>query len=487
MKKQKKKFHLPSISAKVRYGSMSTVLVLLLIAALVLVNLAMTKLETKHAWRGDFSFNAVTTQGETTKRVLSELTHPVKIYALFEHGKEDAPLLELLNRYAAASELVTWEQTPPSLNPTLLTRFSSSTEDVSVQDLIVYCEETDRYRILTMQDFITLSVDTDSGNYTISGLAYEQKITSAIAYVTRETVPTLHFATGHGELEEDTLTAFTGLLEENHYDTAFESIQEMTLEAGDVLCLLSPVMDLTETEMETVRAFIQGGGSVLFTTDFSDPVEKLPNLLSLLRSYGFQPKSGVVAASEAESTTYYNNRLFLRPEMQATDVTLNMMLDGRTTLLMIYSRAFESNPETDNALLVDAVLTSSANSYLISTSSSLSTLEKQPDAESGPFALALQAKRFTDTGDVSRAFVLGSSAILTEEQLYTMTDSEEFLMRMVEYLSDTESVDTSIIVKTALRPSLSMDASFLGSMVLVLLPAAVLLAAALVLLPRRRL
>lgn len=57
--------------------------------------------------------------------------------------------------------------------------------------------------MLTATDFVTLSVDTDSGSYNVSGLAYEQQITSAIAYVTRDTVPTLHIATGHGELGED--------------------------------------------------------------------------------------------------------------------------------------------------------------------------------------------------------------------------------------------------------------------------------------------
>ncbi len=487
MKNRKRSARWAEIAPRLRYGGMSTLLVALVIAALLLVNLAMTRLEKKNGWRGDFSFNTVTTQSETTKQILADLTRPVKIYALFERGQEDAPLLELLDRYAAESDLVTWEQTPPSLNPTLLTRFSTSTDNVSVQDLIVYCEETDRYRVLSMQDFITLSVDTDSGSYSVSGLAYEQKITSAIAYVTRDRVPTMHVSTGHGELEEDTLSAFVTLLTENHYDVAFETLSQMDLQQGDTLCILSPILDFTEEDMTIIKAFIQSGGSVLFTCDFSDPVDDMPNYQALLRSYGFLPKEGVIAAAEEESDTYYNNRLFLRPEIQATDVTLDMMLDGRTSLLMIYSRGFEANPEADNSLLVDAVLTTSENSYLISTSSTLSSLEKQPGAETGPFALALEARRFSDTGDVSRAFVLGSSALLTEEQLYTMTDSEEFLMRMVEFLADVEAVDSSIMVKTALRPSLSMDAGAVGSLVLVLLPMLVLLAAVLILLPRRHL
>ncbi len=477
-----------TLSARFRYGTISTVLVALVITALILVNLAMTKLEEKYDLRADFSFNAVTTQSETTKEVLANLTRPVKIYALFERGEEDAPLLELLNRYAAASDMVTWEQTPPSLNPLLLTRFSSSTTTVSASNLIVYCEETERYRVLTSTDFVTLSVDTDTGSYNVSGLAYEQKITSAISYVTRDTVPTLHIATGHGELGEDSVSAFVTLMAENHYDVAFESLGEMTFAENDILCILSPVKEYSDDDMEIVRKYIQGGGAILFTCDYTDPIEDMPNVTALLRSYGFLPENGLVLASSEEEDTYYNsNRLAILPEMNATDITLDMMLNGRTTILMVASRGFDPAPETDNNLLVDALLLTSEKSYCIDTSSTRLSLTQSDTDPTGPFALALQSKRFTDTGDVSRAVVIGSSALLTEEQLFTMTDGEEFLIRVVEYLSGSDSIDSSIMVKTALRPGLSANALTLGSVVLVVLPLLVVLFAVLILLPRRNL
>lgn len=43
----------------------------------------------------------------------------------------------------------------------------------------------------------------------------------------------------------------------------------------------------------------------------------MPNVLSLLRSYGFLPESGLVMASPDETDTFYNNnRLALLPEMR---------------------------------------------------------------------------------------------------------------------------------------------------------------------------
>ena len=138
-------------------------------------------------------------------------------------------------------------------------------------------------------------------------------------------------------------------------------------------------------------------------------------------------------------------------------------------------------------LLVDAVLTTSAKSYLVDTTASRLSITQSDSDKTGPFALALQSKRFTDTGDVSRAFIIGSSALLTEEQLFTMTDGEEFLVRAVSFLTGDDSIDPSIMVKTALRPGLSVNALSLGSVVLVGLPILVLLAAIIILLPRRNL
>ena len=145
----------------------------------------------------------------------------------------------------------------------------------------------------------------------------------------------------------------------------------MTFASGDVLCILSPVKDYTDAEMDIIRAYVQGGGAVLFSCDYTDPIENMPNVLSLLRSYGFLPESGLVMASPDETDTFYNNnRLALLPEMQATDVTLEMMLNGRTAMLMVASRGFDPSPESDNSLLVDAVLTTSAKSYLVDTTAS---------------------------------------------------------------------------------------------------------------------
>ena len=69
------------------------------------LNALCSTLEQQNGWRVDYSFNGVTTQSETTRRILDALTEDVHIYALFSSGQEDLQLIEVLNRYAAAETI----------------------------------------------------------------------------------------------------------------------------------------------------------------------------------------------------------------------------------------------------------------------------------------------------------------------------------------------------------------------------------------------
>ena len=73
--------------------------------ALIALNIGGQALEKRNGWRVDLSFNGITTQSRETEIILDALDKPVHIWALFRKGNEDAPLLELLDRYAAASPL----------------------------------------------------------------------------------------------------------------------------------------------------------------------------------------------------------------------------------------------------------------------------------------------------------------------------------------------------------------------------------------------
>lgn len=471
-----------------RYGGLSTLLLCLCLALLIALNGLFTALEKKHGWRVDFSFNALTTHSEDTVAILDQLTEPVHIYALFERGDEDLPLMELLNRYAAASPMVTWEHAPASLNPTLLTRFASTADDaaISSDSLVVYCASTDRFRVLSPADFVSLAVNADTGAYTYNWI-YESSITSAIVYVTQETIPVVYAIQGHDELNADTSAVFADLLLTNHFDLRYSTIADADLGAAELLIFLAPVRDLTDSEMALVSEYVLSGGNLLFACDYSDPITSMPNYQALLRSYGFLPLEGVVLAAREEKDTYFEgNRTMILPKMESTEVTYSMMIGGMDTLMLPYARAFEIPAESDANLTVTPMLTSSENAYLRPLSSTSVSLQKQEGDRSGPFALALEARRYADGAEnISKAVVIGNTTLLTSDYIHSMTHAQEFIISVMNYLADSAAGHVNIMARTAIRPQLSAESISVGSLMLVAIPLIVLAAAFIILYPRR--
>ena len=475
---------------RLKYGGVSVLLLCLFLCVLVAVNIAATVLERKNGWRVDYSFNEAMSTTETTEKILNELPYSVHIYALFDKSEEDAPLTELLNRYSAVSDLVTWEMVDPSLNPALLTRFQSETEPITTNSLIVWCETTGRWKILDYEDFLSLSLNYDEGIYEIGGLTYESSITGAVSFVTQDSIPRVIMVQGHGELDMTTAAALGDLLTANHYDVVWMELSDpdLTLDPeNDLLIFLSPLRDIPETEFNVISDFAGHGGSLLFTCDYSDPIGKMPNYAALLRSYGFVPKAGIVVASKDEPGTFYNNnRIDLIPEMCSTDITLDLLASNADTLLLTGSGAFETPDDSDRNLIVTEVLKSGEKAYLKIMDANTTSMDQTETDETGPFALALQARRITTEGYVSRAFVTGCSTLLTDSQIQSMTDSQSFTIRVAEFLSGQKQVNLDIMPRLAIRPQLSAESTQPGSLVLVALPVAILVLALLILIPRKR-
>lgn len=478
-----------------RYGGLSTLLLCAALAILVALNVLFSLLEDRNGWRVDLSFNSMTTYSDATAEVLNALDTPVEIYALFERGQEDLQLFALLDRYCTASDHLTWEQTPLSLNPSMATRFqgTSSGNDVTTDSLIVYCPETDRFRVLLPSSFVGISVNVSTGEYEIDSVTYEKELTAAISYVTQEKIPVVWMVQGHGEVSIDGAELLTELLMDSHYDVRFSTLADAALSSEDLVVFLSPQSDLTQVELEKLVDFANAGGSLLFACTPYDPLSGstslpagMPNYRELMRLYGFIPLDGMVWAS-AGSTGAYDGvyRYNLYGTLDATEITLDLMLAGLTKLPIAQARAFQTPDDTLSSPMVTAFLYSSEDTYLASIYAT--TITQPNDAPTGPFALALESYRFSDTGEVSRAVALGSTAILTSEEGHSNAYVREVIVRIADYLVDNDAADLSIAPKVAFRPKLSADALTMGSAMLVALPLAILAAALIILYPRRHL
>ena len=193
-----------------------------------------------------------------------------------------------------------------------------------------------------------------------------------------------------------------------------------------------------------------------------------------------------MTADAGDENTYYESNVYwLLPEMLSTDITFDLITYGMNDILMPFAAAFVTPEDTDRYMMTSVVLQSGETAYLTKeTGTAAGSIWAESD-ETGPFALALQSERITTEGYLSRAFIIGCSGTLTDEKNLSMTSAQQLIIRVMEYLLGLGASNLDIMPKVALRPSLGAGSVRLGSVLLVALPAAVLLAALLVLVRRR--
>lgn len=487
------KIKLPSLALRRR--ALHTLLCALAVALCLMLILVMDTVENNNGLRVDLSFNSITTYSDVTEEVLGSLSYPVHVYALFSSGSEDLQLIELLNRYQAACDKFTWSQENLTRNPLLAQIVSSDLGDADVSSdcMVIRCEATGRTRILSGTDYVQYSYNTETGAYDAAGWTYEKSLSEALLYVTSDELPLLQLLTGHDELDADEAAVMEEKLTSANYQ-----LTRINLALGDIpdpsapLFILSPRMDLTADELQTLYNFAQLGGNFFITIDFDDP-DELPNFFSLYREYGFEPLPGILVADANDAASYYYNNSQLLPEMLPGDITDYLYANDYTHIVMVGARALKMPGETDNSLLLSACLQSGETAYIRNFDETLSneqiSIEKQEGDLTGQFALALSADRAFQDGTRSRAFIIGSSAIFTDSTGYMFlnTYAGEFLLYATDYISGGETIQLDILARDAVRPQLSYTDITVPTLLLTLAPLMVLVIALAVLRPRRHL
>ncbi|HPS82348.1 MAG TPA: Gldg family protein, partial [Candidatus Limiplasma sp.] len=471
---------------KWRHGTYGLLVLAVLIAVGVLLNIGVKNLEDTYGWKQDFSFNGYTTTGEETRKVVATLQSPIDLYLLYQNGEMDSQLYEVLARYQLLSDNIRVEPTDIAKNPGLLSRFQSDVKTtLDADSVVVSCEATGRYKVLSYDDFVTQGYNVEKGTFEIAGLAYEKKLTEALVYVTQTDIPVVGILQGHGELTPDALSNLTDFLQSNNYDhKAVDLLAGDTLDGIDLLMIADPQKDFTADELQTIQNFALAGGSLFVTRDYTDPMD-LPNYMSLLKNYGVVPLSGVVVAGEEDQGSYYGERIYLLPYFNQMDMTQPLISGSMDVLLLAGACAFETPAQTDSALSAATVLKSGAHAYLRDPNDGTGSIDYQEGDRKGEMSLAILSGRMHPNGNVSRMFAIGNSTVFTDEYIYQRTFNEEFILQLMGELLPQKTVSLDIMAKSAFHPGLTAGSQTAGIALLVAVPMLLLLAGILVLGPRR--
>ena len=460
-----------------RNGLYSTAILAAAIVLAVLVNLLVGAIPSKYT-ELDLSEAKMYTLSDSSRKLVQGMDQDVTIYYLCETGSEDAILTKLLDHYAEESSHLRWEQKDPAPYPTFAAQYGAS--DAAAGSLIVVSgddsvvlDAADLYEY-DYSDYYT----TGSANVTFGG---EKQITSAIYKLTAAEESHVYYTTNHGE--QAPTSSLTEALEAQNLDLQPLDLLTSTIpDDCSLLIINAPASDFASDglvdEISQLQAYLENGGKVLLTTSaFVDT----PNLDAVMAQFGLAREPGLVVEGDAGHALYgYPYSLF--PDYGTTEesTALNGVNKGSHVMLSVAQGITVT--ETDG-VAAEPLLNTSENSYSKADLDENTSSEKGAGDVDGPFSLAVWARNDSTGAEV----IWIGCPNMDNEQLYqsvpgNLTFLQGCAASMVgqEILIDTKALEAEPITVAA------SSAMTLGMVFVFLLPAAVLIAGAAVVLLRRR-
>ena len=241
--------HRWSVSAKkIRRGVFNSSFVVIGLAIVVAVNVFANELPEK-AKSVDLTSQNLYTLTDDSVNLVKDLKQDVTLYVLSSEKSADDTVARTLSNYEDASSHIKVEYIDPAVSP----NFYASYTDTAPSDGSIIVVSGNTSKVVSSSDLYQYDIDYSTYTQTKSAYDGEGQLTSAIDYVTSDTLPKLYTLTGHDEASlSDTLTS---QIEKENID--IEELNLVTSEAvpDDANCLMidGPQKDITADEKDRIR------------------------------------------------------------------------------------------------------------------------------------------------------------------------------------------------------------------------------------------
>ncbi|MCL2664103.1 MAG: GldG family protein [Defluviitaleaceae bacterium] len=391
---------------RLRYGSMSTVMILLAVGLFVTVNLVAGQLNVKKDLTGDQLFSL----SSYSKTFLTTLKDDVTLYALFPTGQEDVMVQQLLEEYAASSAHIRLEYRDPLLNPLFVEGYAQGGR-VEIGSIIV--ESAKRFKIIQTSEMFTREIDYNIWDYVITSIDIEPQISNAIRYVLTDNIPVMYVVTGNAEMPLSA-NLISKLEMANFSVREINLVQEAVPDDCDLLFITTPGRDWTESEAIGVRTYLENNGRAIFALGRMDSSRRFDMFDSLLAGFGVRMGSYIIV--EGDTRYHYPGYpVILFPIISPHPITNNFVTSFETMF----------TPEGTGIETLDLRRPGTEITSLVSTSRRAygkvnimaTTTEKEPGDVDGPFdlAVAIEETFFVDDIYTTKMVVLGCAYWLEDE------------------------------------------------------------------------
>lgn len=462
-----------------KYGGYATILTFIMVGMLIILNLLAEQIPLKLDW----SKNKIFSLSKQTYQIITDLKQDITVYALYESGKENTDITEILKKYSDHTNKIKLKYIDPNKNPGFAKRYAKDGTNLSIGSLVV--ESGKKVKVIPASDLFNFDY-SNPYQPNVTSLAVEQRVTGAIMFVKSGKAPKIYTLEGHGEgalpLE------ISKQLETENYELTSINLYTASLPQDiDVLVVNSPKQDLTMVEVDKIRRFMANQGRAIFMVDLLK--NKLPNFQTLLRSFGVALQQ--MAIVEGDNTRYIqNNPLWIQPEMGGHQIVASLVSD-KMPVIMPVAQGIEILDVKKRSLEIEPLLTTSASAWG-KTDLNADSLNKTEHDIEGPFNIAVAVTDQSSSDQEakeSRMVVIGNAMFLASDIINVIPGNANFLMNSFNWLQD-QKVSLAIKPKSLLSMRLNINGFqtlLLSGFVVIVIPLSVLGIGLMVWLKRRHL
>lgn len=451
---------------RMKIGALALISTIVVIAAVIAVNYFVDYIADRYVLEIDMTSKGEYEISDETVQLLSTLSEPITITVLcdetdYNNNSDLRRLPKVLQRYEQLSHgNVTVKYINAVNNPAIFSQYDQL-GDLSSGDIIV--ESSKRYKSMSPYDLLEYQSDksaSSSGSSSsetkyLTGLRAEQRLTSAILYVTANKVPKAAYLTGHQEsTEHETLDT---LLTSANYDTQELSLMQEGKVPDDVdmLLILQPQGDFTTEEIDALDEFMSNGGKMIVSYASNTPT--LTNLEEYFTEWGVAYDDKMVYDNER---CFAGTNFYLMPNVNTVE-GLTDNLDTKSYVIIPGARPITTLWEQDNWRGTQVLMSTSNNSYAKDLSSETTSYEQSDSDETGPFnvgVLSYQNSMHNLNSTYSYALFLNAGFLSDSTLDNTAFLNKDYVLAALNFMTDdTEAV--SIASKDLTSTTLAVPGS----------------------------
>ena len=456
---EKKRKPSKDLSAKFRHSTLSMILTVVVVAAVVLANAAATMVFDRYPLTIDMTDKKIYTISdkslEYVKKIDTDVTVTVfadeETYTSFNYPY-NKQAMELLKNYSRENSRIKYRFVDIDKNPDI----ARSYNDVRQMDIVFETKSGDisRTRKVGVSDIINfqdrLVEGLSNSGYTVDSYAKnnlegsqaafvqsfsnyiqssnaEQAFTSALLAVTDPKPVNVVFLTGRGELAE--LGYMKTLLSANGYNVSSLDITGGEIPADtDVAVICAPRTDYMQPETDKLEKFLSGKNKHILC--FSHAAQSdTPLINGLLKKYGVSVGEGTIC--ERDTDKYYNQPYYTL----AQDISreLEKHIDSNAPrLLVAQSRPVETPDTGSSDIKAEKLLQSSDAAFTARTDELVNdNVVVLKNAKQCYAALG------TNTVTGSGAAVIGTSSLAEDRFMaYGQYQNREFILALFSEMTD---------------------------------------------------